>query len=276
MTVQEALRWAQAQLVASDSARLDAEVLLAFSLQKTRVYLYTWPEAELSAEAQTQFEGLIQTRANGEPIAYLTGTQEFWSLPLMTDRHTLIPRADTELLVELALEYAPANTQRVLDLGTGTGAIALALAHERPAWQVTGVDRVAEAADLATRNAEALNISNAHFLQSDWFVALGDEAFDLIVSNPPYIDAADGHLREGDVRFEPRSALVADNAGLADIERITKTACAHLIPGGFLLFEHGWQQGAAVRECLTAAGFNAVTTHQDLAGRDRVTLGHMP
>ncbi|WP_041523663.1 peptide chain release factor N(5)-glutamine methyltransferase [Gilvimarinus agarilyticus] len=276
MTVQEALRWAQAQLVASDSARLDAEVLLAFSLQKTRVYLYTWPEAELRAGAQTQFEGLIQARANGEPIAYLTGTQEFWSLPLMTNCHTLIPRADTELLVEQALEHATANTQRVLDLGTGTGAIALALAHERPAWQVTGVDRVAEAVALAIRNAEALNMGNTHFLQSDWFAALGDEVFDLIVSNPPYIDAADGHLSEGDVRFEPRSALVADNAGLADIERITKTASEHLTPGGFLLFEHGWQQGAAVRECLSATGFSAVATHQDLAGRDRVTLGQMP
>jgi len=276
VTVQQALRWAQTQLVTSDSARLDAEVLLAFVLQKTRVYLYTWPEAQLAAAAHTQFEQLVIARAKGEPIAYLTGQQEFWSLPLMTNRHTLIPRADSERLVELALTRAPEASRTVLDLGTGTGAIALALASERPQWQVLGVDRVAQAVDLASRNATALHITNANFLQSHWFSALKGERFDLIVSNPPYIDAHDQHLDCGDVRFEPRSALVAKAAGLADIQHISAAAGAHLNPRGQLLLEHGWQQGSAVRECLTAAGFTAVATLQDLAGHDRVSVGSKP
>lgn len=275
-TLQQALRWAQAPLIASDSPRLDAEVLLAFVLQKTRVYLYTWPEVELSPEQQALFEQLISRRASGEPIAYLTGCQEFWSLPLQTNCHTLIPRADTELLVELALSAMPASSISALDLGTGTGAIALALASERPQWQLTGVDRVPEAVELARANAKQLGLSNTAFLQSDWFAALAGARYDLIVSNPPYIDSGDPHLAQGGVRFEPRSALIAPRAGMADVESIAQQAGAHLSAGGFLLLEHGWQQASAVRDCLAAAGFVAVATRQDLAGRDRVTLGQKP
>jgi release factor glutamine methyltransferase len=275
-TLQQALRWGQAQLPNSDSARLDAEVLLAFALQKTRVYLYTWPEAQLEGAAHTTFTQLINVRASGQPIAYLTGTQEFWSLPLLTNRHTLIPRADTELLVELALNLLPAAPLRALDLGTGTGAIALALASERPQWQLTGTDRVPDAVELARANAKQLGLHNVAFWQSDWFAALTGEPYDVIVSNPPYIDAADPHLTQGDVRFEPSSALTAPRAGMADIEHIAQQAGAHLNTGGWLLLEHGWQQGSAVRDCLTAAGLVAVATHRDIAGRDRATLGQKP
>ena len=275
LTLQQALRWAQAQLPASDSARLDAEVLLAFVLQKTRVHLYTWPEAELSPEAHTQFAQLISARAKGEPIAYLTGTQEFWSLPLVTNRHTLIPRADTELLVELALTLVPDSPLRVLDLGTGSGAIALALASERPDWQLTGVDRVADAVELARSNAARLKINNASFVPSDWFAALTGKRYDLIVSNPPYIDDADLHLTQGDVRFEPRSALVAEAGGMADLWHLVASARHYLASSGWLLLEHGYTQSDKVRLALTSAGYQNVESVRDLGGHERVTLGHL-
>ncbi len=262
-----------AELPASPTARLDAELLLAAVLGKPRSYLRTWPEHEPSAEQLAAFAALLERRRAGEPVAYILGHQGFWSLDLEVAPHTLIPRPDTELLVETALQLAPATPQRVLDLGTGSGAIALALASERGGWQVIGVDRIAEAVALAERNRQRLKLGNAEFLQSSWFDGLAGERFDLILSNPPYIAADDRHLGEGDVRFEPLSALVAGVDGLDDIRQIIAQAPRHLQAGGWLLLEHGYDQAEAVRELLAAAGFTAVDSRRDLGGHQRISLG---
>lgn len=262
-----------AELPASPTARLDAELLLAAVLGKPRSYLRTWPEHEPGAEQLAAFAALLERRRAGEPVAYILGHQGFWSLDLEVAPHTLIPRPDTELLVETALQLAPATPQRVLDLGTGSGAIALALASERGGWQVTGVDRIAEAVALAERNRQRLKLNNAEFRQSSWFDGLAGERFDLILSNPPYIAADDRHLGEGDVRFEPLSALVAGVDGLDDIRQIIAQAPRHLQAGGWLLLEHGYDQAEAVRELLDAAGFTAVDSRRDLGGHQRISLG---
>ena len=277
------LRQAAARLAeaGSPTARLDAEVLLCHVLGVDRTWLYTWGDRTAEAAAIAHFDALLARRGAGEPVAYLTGEREFWGLCLATESSTLIPRPDTETLVEAALEKAALAPGRLLDLGTGTGAIALALASERPGWAVLGVDLRAEAVALATRNAERLGITNAEFRQSDWFSALGQEGqagerFDLIVSNPPYLADDDPHLARGDVRFEPVSALVAGEDGLADLHHLVRTARAHLVPGGWLLLEHGAEQGAAVREALVAAGYRGVASRRDLAGHERVSLGGWP
>ena len=257
----------------SPTARLDAELLLAAALGKPRSYLRTWPEHEPGAEQLAAFAALLERRRAGEPVAYILGHQGFWSLDLEVAPHTLIPRPDTELLVETALQLAPATPQRVLDLGTGSGAIALALASERGGWQVIGVDRIAEAVALAERNRQRLKLGNAEFRQSSWFDGLAGERFDLILSNPPYIAADDRHLGEGDVRFEPLSALVAGVDGLDDIRQIIAQAPRHLQAGGWLLLEHGYDQAEAVRELLAAAGFTAVDSRRDLGGHQRISLG---
>lgn len=262
-----------ADLPASPTARLDAELLLAAVLGKSRSYLRTWPEHEPGVEQLAAFAALLERRRAGEPVAYILGHQGFWSLDLEVAPHTLIPRPDTELLVETALQLAPATPQRVLDLGTGSGAIALALASERCGWQVTGVDRIAEAVALAERNRQRLKLGNAEFRQSSWFDGLAGERFGLILSNPPYIAADDRHLGEGDVRFEPLSALVAGVDGLDDIRQIIAQAPRHLQAGGWLLLEHGYDQAEAVRELLAAAGFTAVDSRRDLGGHQRISLG---
>ncbi|MCR8921489.1 peptide chain release factor N(5)-glutamine methyltransferase [Dasania sp. GY-MA-18] len=258
----------------SDTPGLDVELLLAHSLEQNRTYLKTWPEREVSAAQQQQFQTLLQRRQAGEPIAHLLGSRGFWTLDLQVNPSTLIPRPETELLVEIALEKLAAKPNAlVLDLGTGTGAIALAIASENSLWQVLGCDLQREAVALAERNGRLNKINNAKFLQSDWFTDIPKQQFDLIVSNPPYIDANDPHLSEGDVRFEPRSALVAGKQGLADIEHISVQAPAYLKPGAWLLFEHGYEQAEAVRALLKAHGYVAVATLKDIAGMDRVTLG---
>ena len=274
--IQSLLDSASAALPDSPSARLDAELLLAAALGKPRSYLRTWPEREPQAGQLSAFAAMLERRRAGEPVAYILGHQGFWSLDLEVAPHTLIPRPDTELLVETALQLAPATPRRVLDLGTGSGAIALALASERGGWQVTGVDRIAEAVELAERNRQRLQLHNAQFRQSSWFAALAGERFDLIVSNPPYIAADDRHLGEGDVRFEPASALVAGADGLDDIRQIIAQAPQHLATGGWLLLEHGYDQAEAVRDLLAAAGFAAVESRRDLGGHQRISLGQWP
>ncbi|MBF8755943.1 peptide chain release factor N(5)-glutamine methyltransferase [Pseudomonas guariconensis] len=265
-----------AQLPDSPTERLDVELLLAAALGKSRSYLHTWPERIVSSEAAETFAGYLARRRAGEPVAYILGQQGFWKLDLEVAPHTLIPRPETELLVEAALELLPARPARVLDLGTGTGAIALALASECPAWQVMALDRVPEAVALAERNRDRLGLANAQIRQSHWYDAVAGERFDLILSNPPYIAADDPHLVAGDVRFEPSSALVAGQDGLDDLRVIIAQAPDHLAAGGWLLLEHGYDQAMAVRELLTRHGFIDVASRLDLAGHERISLGRLP
>lgn len=276
MDYQTWLKTATLRLMHSDSARRDAEILLGFVTGRARTYLLAFGETLLTAEQAEQLAPLLARRERGEPVAYLVGEREFWSLPLSVSPATLIPRPDTECLVELALERLPATPCAILDLGTGTGAIALALASERSDCQLTGIDLQPEAVALAQYNAQKLAINNARFLQGSWFTPVVGQKFVLIASNPPYIDEADPHLEQGDVRFEPDSALVAAEQGLADLAAIVQQAAGYLEPQGWLLLEHGWQQGENVRTLLNAAGFIAVATHRDYGGNDRVTLGQKP
>ena len=259
----------------SESPRRDAEILLGLVTGKSRTFIMAFGETVLTQAQLAELDELLARRAVGEPIAYLTGEREFWSLPLRVSPATLIPRPDTECVVEQALTRLPAEPCRILDLGTGTGAIALALASERPDCAVVAVDKVPEAVALARHNAQHLHIPNVEILQSDWFSALAGRRFQLIVSNPPYIDSQDEHLTQGDVRFEPLSALVAPDAGFADIDFLIQEARAYLEPGGWLVLEHGWRQGAAVRALFTQAGFNAVETGLDYGGNERLTMGQI-
>lgn len=275
MDFQQWLDRAIGRLRGSESPRRDAEILLGYVTGRARTYILAFAETTLTSAEQEQLETLLVRRERGEPIAHLTGQREFWSLPLFVSPVTLIPRPDTECLVEQALVRLPAEPCRILDLGTGTGAIALALATERPDCQVTAVDFVAEAVALATRNAQHLDIRNVTILRSDWFSALAGQRFTVIVSNPPYIDETDPHLDQGDVRFEPKSALVADENGLADLAHIIATSRDYLLPGGFLLLEHGWRQGEAVRALFTTMGYQQVETCQDYGGNERLTLGQL-
>ncbi|WLH80096.1 MULTISPECIES: peptide chain release factor N(5)-glutamine methyltransferase [unclassified Pseudomonas] len=265
-----------ADLPDSPTARLDAELLLAAALGKSRSYLHTWPEKIVSSEDALTFAGYLQRRRGGEPVAYILGQQGFWKLDLEVAPHTLIPRPDTELLVETALQLLPATPTQVLDLGTGSGAIALALASERPAWTVTAVDRVLEAVALAERNRQRLHLNNVTVLNSHWFSALQGHTYDLIISNPPYIADNDPHLVAGDVRFEPASALVAGRDGLDDLRHIIKQAPQHLNAAGWLLLEHGYDQAGAVRDLLLGEGFDNVHSRIDLGGHERITLGRRP
>ncbi|EKO3588131.1 peptide chain release factor N(5)-glutamine methyltransferase [Vibrio metschnikovii] len=276
MMIQALLAKAKRQLTesGSDSPSLDATLLLCHVLQKPRSYLLTWPDKVLSPNLVSAFEALLARRIVGEPIAYIIGEREFWSLPLKVAPSTLIPRPDTERLVELALDKAVLIDGDILDLGTGTGAIALALASELPQRHVLGIDLRSEAVELAEDNRKRLQLSNVTFLQGSWFTPLANGIkFALIASNPPYIEEHDPHLQQGDVRFEPRSALVAGDNGLADIKHIATSAREYLLDQGWLLFEHGYQQGKAVRTILSELGYQQVVTEQDYAGNDRVTLG---
>lgn len=277
-TIQAILKTASDKLaVCSDSAKLDAKVLLAHVINKDTTYLFTWADEVLEQPIIAEFEQLLTRRLNGEPIAYITGTKEFWSLPFFVAPSTLIPRPDTETLVELVLDHVQQQSIKLLDLGTGTGAIALALASEQPNWQITALDFNPEAVALAKKNAENLKLTQVTIAQSNWYSALSkseqpeNNQFDVIVSNPPYIDENDKHLGEGDVRFEPNSALVANNNGYADIEHIISQGRQYLNKKGSMYLEHGFEQGKQVRELFSQYGYQQATTVQDLAGNDRIT-----
>ena len=256
-------------------ARLEARTLAAFAWNVSPAWLIAHDTDPLTDAQSAQFQTLLTRRLVGEPVAYLTGTREFYGRPFRVSPDVLIPRPDTELLVELALERMPPDqAMDVLDLGTGSGCIALTLALERPLARVTAVDRSAAALVIARHNADMLNAS-VEFLTSDWFAALGGRRFDLIVGNPPYIAAADSHLARGDVRFEPLSALAAGQDGLDDLRRLTRGACAHLRPGGTLLLEHGYDQADAVQALLRRNGIRHPQSWADLAGILRVSGGEL-
>jgi release factor glutamine methyltransferase len=276
VTIDEALRWAASRLLHSDSPRLDAELLLCRVLQQPRSYLFTWSDKTLSADEQQQFAVLLARREAGEPLAHILGERGFWTLDLKVTADTLIPRPETELLVEAALARLPGGGASVLDLGTGSGAIALAIASECPPCEVVAVERSEAALAVAQENAQRNAIGNVQFLQGSWYQPLNGQRFDVIVSNPPYICADDPHLVEGDVRFEPLTALASGADGLDDIRLIIAAAAEHLNPGGWLLLEHGYEQGKAVCELLRGAGFRAVELLADLQGHGRVSLGRRP
>lgn len=256
---------------------VDAEWLLAHALDRPPGWLWAHADDAVEAPARERYEALLARRAAGEPVAYLTGTQGFWSLDLRVTPATLIPRPETERLVELSLARLPADAPcRVADLGTGSGAIALAIARERPMAAVVATDASKAALAVAVANAQRNGIDNTWFRRGDWCEALGRERFDVIASNPPYIALGDPHLDQGDLRHEPPDALASGDDGLDAIRRIVRDAPAHLAPAGWLLLEHGWDQGQAVRVLLAAAGFVDVGTEPDLEGRDRVSLGRRP
>jgi release factor glutamine methyltransferase len=254
--------------------RIDAEILLSYVLDKPRSWLIAHADDTLLPDYAAAYALLLEQREAGEPVAYITGRRGFWSLDLEVTPATLIPRPETELLVELTLERLPIDRPcHVLDLGTGSGAIALAIARERPAAQVTATDASSDALVVAQGNARRHHIGNISFVHGDWFAPLGDKRFDVIVSNPPYIESSDPHLQQGDLRFEPMSALASGIDGFDDIRRIIRDAGLHLLPGGWLLFEHGWRQGDAARALLRDAGFVELSTVRDLEDRDRVSVG---
>lgn len=256
------------------SARIEVQCLLQAVLQVNRAYLFTHPERILNDAESLRYHALLVRRMQGEPIAYLLGEREFFGLNFKVTPATLIPRPDTELLVELALEKIPQQgVYRLLDMGTGSGAIALSIAHARPNAQVIAVDASLGALAVAAENQRALKLNNVTLLHSDWFAALAQQRFDMIVSNPPYIESTDVHLRQGDVRFEPLTALASGADGLDDIRRIATQAMPHLNPQAWLMFEHGYNQAAQVREILHQAGLQNVFSARDLAGIERVTGG---
>lgn len=278
-SIKSALTWAREVLdkVGPDLAG-DAEYLLSFVCQRNRAFIYTHPEYSLSSKDCQTFQKLIQRRALGEPVAYLLGEKAFWSLTLLVAPGVLIPRPETELLVEETLKRLPENKVcHILDIGTGSGAIALALAHSRPHWHITAVDISKEALAIARKNRARYQLANVRLLQSDLYRSLStEECFDAIVSNPPYIEENDQHLEQGDLRFEPRNALASGEDGLTAIRQIIKEAPAHLHTNGFLLLEHGYLQGNAVRTLLKKHGFDCIETKRDLQGHERLTFGNTP
>jgi len=277
LTIKEALKHASNSLHDSDTSALDSEVLLAYLLKKNRSYLRAWPDRSLSTEELDAYQQLIEQRKSGQPIAYLTGEREFWSRSFIVSPDVLIPRPDTELLIDIAQQkFTPSQAFSILDLGTGSGAIAITLALEFPNASVTAVDSSTKALAIANKNSQRLNSHQLEFVHSDWFKQVPTQAFDLIVSNPPYICQTDPHLLDGDVRFEPNSALIAMDEGLLDIKNIISNAPEYLKPNGILLFEHGYQQGTPVKSLLESLGFKSIEQFQDIQGHTRATLGKKP
>lgn len=274
VSAQVLLARAAQRLAGIESAALDAQLLLAAVTQRTRAFLFAHPEFAVPPAQALQFEALLTRRATGEPLAYLTGEREFWSLPLHVTPAVLIPRPETELAVERCLALIPERQALVADLGTGSGAIALALAHECPRWHLFATDRSSAALDVARDNARRLAITNIEFVEGDWLAPVAGRRFDLIVSNPPYIDQHDPVLPT--LRFEPSSALSAGPGGMDDLGHIIPDALACLRPGGWLVLEHGADQAATVARALVAAGYARVRCHCDLAGRERVSEAQRP
>jgi release factor glutamine methyltransferase len=257
MNIQQALQQASLRLAESTaSATLDAQVLLSHVLQCNSAHLLAWPEKELTEAQQQAFTQLLQQRLQGLPVAHLTGQREFWSFNFSVDNSTLIPRPETETLVEFILSrFGDRKNLKLLDMGTGSGAIAIALAKEKPDWQFVASDISPRALQLAQQNSQSLQAENIRFILSDWFDNINDHDFDIIVSNPPYIASDDPHLQQGDVRFEPHSALVSGTGGMDDIEHLCLHAGVHLAKNGWLIIEHGYNQKHQVVDCLAQNGF---------------------
>lgn len=276
--IRHALDWAFSCLSKAQSeARIEAELLLSHLLAKNRAYLFTYPEQQLSKEQMHEYQALVEKRAQGMPIAYITGEREFWSLSLHVNEHTLIPRHATERLVELTLEHLPEDQSlQVLDLGTGSGAIALALAKERPNWKISACDYSKEALAIAKDNAQSNQIHNVHFYHSDWFNSVPQIQYDAVLSNPPYIAPSDPHVTQGDLRFEPLSALVSGQDGLADLQYIITQSYYYLKPKGLLLLEHGYDQKSSIQAILKKLGYSKVQCWKDIEGNDRVSGGWKP
>lgn len=252
----------------------EAALLLTHVLERPRSWLYAWPESQVDDAARGRFQTLVKRRRTGEPVAYLTGHREFWSLDLKVTPATLIPRPETELVVERALALIPAGRNaRIVDLGTGSGAIAAALASERPQWQILATDAAADTLAIAQENFTRLGLSRIDSRLGDWLTPLAGQSFDLILSNPPYVPEQDPHLSRGDLRYEPRTALAAGSDGLADLRRICGEAPQYLAAEGWLVVEHGFDQGPAVRALMAMAELEDIATHRDLGGQERVTEG---
>ncbi|MCK5431692.1 MAG: peptide chain release factor N(5)-glutamine methyltransferase [Gammaproteobacteria bacterium] len=274
-TVTELLQKAEQDINCSSSARLDAEILLCDVMRFNRSKIYSHPDQPVADEKLTLFKSLIEQRRQGHPIAHLTGKKEFWSLELAINEDTLIPRPETECLVETSLQLIPDDKEcNILDLGTGSGAIAIAIASERPHCNIIATDINANALAMAKKNAAFHGLTNIQFLVSDWYKNIPSQTFDLIVSNPPYIKQDDEHLSQGDVRFEPKLALIAGTDGMQAINIILELAKTFLASDARLLVEHGYDQKELVRHGFLVNGFNQVTTIQDLSGQDRITYGH--
>lgn len=257
----------------NEEHKLEAEILLMFILKKPRSFLHAWPEKKLAEKELNNYQQLISRRINGEPVAYIIGEKEFWSLPLAITPDVLIPRPETELLVELALKFSPGKEHcKMADLGTGSGAISLALATERPSWKITATDNSKSALEIAKRNAALLIIKNIHFLSGQWCDALKENNYDLIISNPPYVAKNDPYLKQDGLPFEPQQALASGNEGLDDIKIIIHQAKKYLKPGGGLMLEHGHDQEKSVSELLRNAGYESIQCYHDLAGLPRATI----
>ncbi len=280
MTIKNALLAAQSALtktLEASEAKLEAQLLIQHVLNVNRAWLISHDNETMTSAASRQFQSLLSRRLAGEPIAYILGYREFYGLKLKVTPDTLIPRPDTETLVEAALDKCHTSKPlAILDLGTGTGAIALAIAKSRPHAQVTAVDASQSALDVAIENAQNLAISNVRFKLSNWFSMLQHEKFDVIASNPPYIEQGDAHLKQGDLKFEPISALASGADGLNDIRTIVKDSLLHLRPQGWLMLEHGYNQALPVEELMAQVGLIDITTIKDLGGNDRVTIGKNP
>ena len=277
MNIQQALQQASKQLTeTSPSAILDTQVLLTHVLRCNTAHLAAWPEKTLSDAQLADFQKLVEKRRQGVPVAHLTGSREFWSLDFSVDNSTLIPRPETETLVEYLLDnFGKRENLKLLDMGTGTGAIAISIAREKPGWEIVASDISEQALELARLNCSQHDTSNVTLIHSDWFQNIDAENFDIIISNPPYIASDDPHLSQGDVRFEPHSALSSGVTGMDDIEHICSQAKKHLLQNGWLMVEHGYNQKQLVAECFAKNGFSAIEQKQDLSGHTRMTAGKM-